>query len=623
MKKFYHFCAALLVGGATLSLSSCIDTTEPAGIEAMRTSKAEWLKAKAAYENAEVQLKLVQVEREKILLELDRIDLELAKLQSETEKEKLLLAREQMLLDMNAMIAEAEKNYLQAVTDLRIAMLTYKDEKMQAKLAEYEGQLSGYNSELSGKRVDLSRALINKWLYTANKEMFVKELPVEQAKKEKDIELQKSYIAKLQELDGVGAGDLTALYEQLQAYDDELEALNEKEAKMLDEIAEMKMMDPKVAEEIAAKDIQIRRYENDIQDVNKRINAKYEEYNVEHPITIAKKAVSESMVDVSALAQALSWFDGEAFDAAFEYDYDLYAYVMVGDYVLNVELLDYEYQANRIIARLNDNYVSEELCKKVEYQANQAKNKISAIENAIKAMNGEIAALNDNIQALEDEIDELQATQYDVEAVWAKEYECYLINGNWNCSYNNPYYMAFQSGYYDVVTERSIVLDAKELVQDAIDDAEGGFTYWYYNPVEERMEQVVSGSLSRKIEAEEKVLANLEKELDKLNAVIAAVAEYDVKAGSWEEFFAGSFETSQYLDEQIAGYEAAIARLEVRVDVVEAAIAALIAAYEAGELDVTFPEADEPTDEPADEPEADEPADEPAEDEAENGEGEA
>ena len=80
MKKLNYFFAALLVGGAALSLSSCIDTTEPAGIVAMRTSTSEYMKAKAGYENALAQLKLVEVEKEKVAVEAAKIALELDKI---------------------------------------------------------------------------------------------------------------------------------------------------------------------------------------------------------------------------------------------------------------------------------------------------------------------------------------------------------------------------------------------------------------------------------------------------------------------------------------------------------------------------------------------------------------
>ena len=1002
-----------------MSLSSCIDTTEPAGIEAMRNSTSEFLKAKAGYENALTQLKLVEVEKEKvaveaakIALELDKIAVEQAKLalskqavldsldlvlaeagikyevaqledkasldalalalavaqneldlaaiqyelaqlqdkaaldalamtlaeaqnelslaqikaglaqlqdeavmnalvlalaqaqneadlaavalqiaqlnkqmndledeiaENELEKEEYLLQREATLLNLHSNIALAEKNYLESITDLKMAMLTYKDDQMQSKLAEYEGQLLGYNSQLNAKRADLASAQLQKWSFDASKEMFVKELPVEKAKKEKDIELQKSLIATYQELNKLSAGDITALYEQQEAYKDELEALTEKEEEAVAEIKEMKKIDPAVAQEIATLDIQIKNINKDIEAVEDNKTVKAEEYDVEYPVTIAMDDVDESMV--ATLAQALSMLPSDPFDAAFEVDRSTwpYTYTMIADYALNAPLANFagyagdmvyvikeayqneyeqvyrrvlgsapydlfaedgtvktqyavmleaaleryskdesevaklkeqfettyeewgkayanylaaaaefkgyqndapEFEAtwkaieaykfakkdtltyeedgnlagkeavalyevinsfiekknavdglfsksfssdyanlyvpeadkqdtlaleggyneetgvwvlgfNQLIASWNDaydfesyvggkvpatgywsdyemasaaenggalakffvlsndlfygyaqitdinsavipvkdggNYVvpegfepeygiwgdyvwaSEEaaeaevvlanlnkwvvLCANIEAQADQAQVMMDAIADEITAMDDEIAALGEAIEAVEEQIEELKATQYDVETVWVKEYECYLINGNWDNSFtnDNPYYSAVTGGNYNVVTEKSIVEKAKKLVDEAIDEANGGFTYWFYNSKEERMEQVVSGNLANLIESAENDLADLEKALDKLNAVIEAVAEYDAKAGSWEDFFNGTTEISQQLEANIANAENAIAQLEGRVKVVEAAIASLIAAYEAGELEVDFP----------------------------------
>ena len=69
MRKWTYLVAALLVGGATTTFTGCIDNDEPAGIEQLRGAKAEFIKAKAAYEDALTQIQLVKVEREKVKLE--------------------------------------------------------------------------------------------------------------------------------------------------------------------------------------------------------------------------------------------------------------------------------------------------------------------------------------------------------------------------------------------------------------------------------------------------------------------------------------------------------------------------------------------------------------------------
>ena len=61
MRKWTYLVAALLVGGATTTFTGCIDNDEPAGIEQLPGAKAEFLKAKAAYEDALPQLHSAKV----------------------------------------------------------------------------------------------------------------------------------------------------------------------------------------------------------------------------------------------------------------------------------------------------------------------------------------------------------------------------------------------------------------------------------------------------------------------------------------------------------------------------------------------------------------------------------
>ena len=46
MRKWTYLVAALLMGGVTTSLTSCIDNDEPAGINELRGAKAALLKQK-------------------------------------------------------------------------------------------------------------------------------------------------------------------------------------------------------------------------------------------------------------------------------------------------------------------------------------------------------------------------------------------------------------------------------------------------------------------------------------------------------------------------------------------------------------------------------------------------
>ena len=61
MRKWTYLVAALLMSGTAATFTSCIDTDEPAGIEALRGAKAELLSAKAQVELAEADFKRAQI----------------------------------------------------------------------------------------------------------------------------------------------------------------------------------------------------------------------------------------------------------------------------------------------------------------------------------------------------------------------------------------------------------------------------------------------------------------------------------------------------------------------------------------------------------------------------------
>ena len=129
MRKWTYLVAALLVGGATTTFTGCIDNDEPAGIEQLRGAKAEFIKAKAAYEDALTQIQLVKVEREKVKLEKDQVNLELKKCSLEVEQAKTAEQKafweaeaqkrteefKAKMLDLQTLTAQAEYNNKKAL----------------------------------------------------------------------------------------------------------------------------------------------------------------------------------------------------------------------------------------------------------------------------------------------------------------------------------------------------------------------------------------------------------------------------------------------------------------------------------------------------------------------------
>lgn len=61
MRKWTYLVAALLMGGVSTSLTSCIDNDEPAGITDLRGAKADLLRAKAQVELAEAEYRKAQI----------------------------------------------------------------------------------------------------------------------------------------------------------------------------------------------------------------------------------------------------------------------------------------------------------------------------------------------------------------------------------------------------------------------------------------------------------------------------------------------------------------------------------------------------------------------------------
>ena len=86
MRKWTYLVAALLMSGATATFTSCIDTEEPAGITDLRGAKADFIRAKAAYQDAVTQLELVKVQREEIYRQMEEIDLQMKQIDLELKQ---------------------------------------------------------------------------------------------------------------------------------------------------------------------------------------------------------------------------------------------------------------------------------------------------------------------------------------------------------------------------------------------------------------------------------------------------------------------------------------------------------------------------------------------------------
>lgn len=170
MRKWTYLVAALTLMGATTVLTGCLDNEEPAGITDLRGAKAEFIRAKVAYENALTAIKLVQVEKDKVGVELSKVTLELnkltleeAKAQTEYEKERIKLEMTNLAEEMKGKLLElqektlvAEKAYQEALVALEVSNLQNRDDQFEAIISPVITAIQGIRTNLTTQNGDLN-----------------------------------------------------------------------------------------------------------------------------------------------------------------------------------------------------------------------------------------------------------------------------------------------------------------------------------------------------------------------------------------------------------------------------------------------------------------------------------
>ena len=100
MRKWTYLVATLLMAGTTATFTGCIDTDEPEGIAELRGAKSEFIKAQAAVELVEAELRKAQVAEQELVnaglalqnksaeidLQLHELDIQLKQLLIEKEE---------------------------------------------------------------------------------------------------------------------------------------------------------------------------------------------------------------------------------------------------------------------------------------------------------------------------------------------------------------------------------------------------------------------------------------------------------------------------------------------------------------------------------------------------------
>lgn len=150
MRKWTYLVAALLMGGVSTSLTSCIDNDEPAGITDLRGAKAELLRAKAAVEQAKVAWEEAnaayrQAQADIKAEEAKQEALRTALLEAQTAAEKASIEQEAAISAATAEAAlkaaqekalQANLSYQKTLLEVNLALATLKDDYYSEQLAK-------------------------------------------------------------------------------------------------------------------------------------------------------------------------------------------------------------------------------------------------------------------------------------------------------------------------------------------------------------------------------------------------------------------------------------------------------------------------------------------------------
>lgn len=200
MRKWTYLVATLLMAGTTATFTGCIDTDEPEGIAELRGAKSEFIKAQAAVELVEAELRKAQVAEQELVnaglalqnksaeidLQLHELDIQLKQLLIEKEEaataqakaeaeaaiakaeadktkwenEKALIVeqyKEKMLLAETA-TAKAQEAYKQAMEQIEASKLLLTDEE-QARLNGVQAQVAYANKQWTRQCMDIQQLL--------------------------------------------------------------------------------------------------------------------------------------------------------------------------------------------------------------------------------------------------------------------------------------------------------------------------------------------------------------------------------------------------------------------------------------------------------------------------------
>ena len=150
MRKWTYLVATLLMAGTTATFTGCIDTDEPEGIAELRGAKSDFIKAQAAVELVEAELRKAQVAEQELVnaglalqnksaeidLQLHELDIQLKQLLIEKEE----AATAQAKAEAEADIAKAEADKTKWENEKALIVEQYKEKMLLAETATAKAQ---------------------------------------------------------------------------------------------------------------------------------------------------------------------------------------------------------------------------------------------------------------------------------------------------------------------------------------------------------------------------------------------------------------------------------------------------------------------------------------------------
>ena len=181
MRKWTYLVAALLMSGTAATFTSCIDNEEPAGIEAMRTAKADFYAAQARYKEAEAKWNeynaLIQeqkVKQEEIATKMAELNLARTEEQNASDIEvinmrldELRAAHDISMKEYETALKNAETAYETALRDFNLIVARLNSDYTK-EYARILGNITANRAEYKKLAADLLDAqfLLNEYSKT-------------------------------------------------------------------------------------------------------------------------------------------------------------------------------------------------------------------------------------------------------------------------------------------------------------------------------------------------------------------------------------------------------------------------------------------------------------------------